>query len=166
MQLILIRHGRAGVPSEFARSGMSDDMRPLTVEGRKRMRNNVAGLVRFIPQIHVLATSPLVRAVETAQVVAKTFKVSAVEVAALAPQGKSDKLVTWIAQQPIGDTVALVGHEPILTGLASWLVGGSSKVKFSLKKGGACCILLNEKVAAGAGRLSWLLTPRQMRLMK
>src|SRR5207244_1805374 len=44
MDLIVIRHGRAGSPAEFASSGMGDDLRPLTVEGRKRMRRNAEGL--------------------------------------------------------------------------------------------------------------------------
>jgi phosphohistidine phosphatase len=166
MNLILIRHGRAGNPAEFARGGMSDDLRPLTVEGRKRMRQNIDGLARLLPRIDTLATSPLVRAVETAQIVAKAFKVSPVEVAALSPGGKRDKLVAWLIQQPAAVTVAMVGHEPVLSNLAVALIGGSGGINLSLKKGGACCVQFKTKATLGSGELLWLLTPRQLRLMR
>src|SRR3954471_16837400 len=73
MLVLIIRHGRAGDPAEFARSGMGDDLRPLTVEGRKRMRRNAEGLKAIVGKIDVIVTSPLVRTVETAQIVAKAF---------------------------------------------------------------------------------------------
>ncbi len=166
MQLILIRHGRAGVPAEFAQGGMNDDLRPLTIEGLKRMRHNVQGLANILPGVDVLATSPLIRAVETAQVVGKKFKVKPLQLASLSPGGKRDKIISFIAQKPMADTVVLVGHEPGLSALAVWLIGGSDKILLGLKKGGACCVQLKEKVTAGSGRLCWMVTPRQLRAMR
>jgi phosphohistidine phosphatase len=164
MKLIVIRHGRAGTPAQFKRSGMSDDLRPLTVEGRKRMRNNADGLAVLIPQIDAMGTSPLVRAVETAQIVAKVYgKLSPSEVKELSPGGDPAKVIAWISKHPKNSTVAIVGHEPTLSMLVTWLVSGSNKPFFELKKGGACSVELPDKVAAGAGELNWLMTPRQLR---
>jgi phosphohistidine phosphatase len=164
MNVILVRHGRAGSPVEFARSGMGDDLRPLTVEGRRRMRRNAEGLKAIVGKLDAIVTSPLVRAVETAQIVARAFgKVEMAELADLAPGGAREKVVRWLKEQPNGSTVAIVGHEPTLSGLASWLVCGGDSHIFELKKGGACAVHLADKPAEGAGELLWLMTPRQLR---
>ena len=63
MQLLLIRHAIAEDRFEFARSGQSDYYRPLTDRGRARMAKGAAGLRTLVPDIDVLATSPLTRAV-------------------------------------------------------------------------------------------------------
>jgi phosphohistidine phosphatase len=164
MNVVLIRHGRAGSPAEFARSGMGDDLRPLTVEGRKRMRRNAEGLKAIVGKLDVIVTSPLVRTVETAQIVAKAFgKVTMAELADLAPGGAREKIVRWMKDQRGDATVAIVGHEPSLSRLASWLVCGGDRQIFELKKGGACAVRLGGKIAEGAGELLWLMTPRQLR---
>ena len=164
MKLIIIRHGRAGTPAQFAQSGMGDDLRPLTVEGRKRMRHNAQGLAGMISHIDALGASPLVRAVETAQIIAKSYgKLTPVEVPDLAPGGDRAQVVAWIGQHPMTATLAVVGHEPSLSELAAFLVSGDSKPFFELKKGGACCVLMPQRVAGGSGTLDWLMTPRQLR---
>jgi phosphohistidine phosphatase len=167
MDLVIIRHGRAGSPAEFAKGGMSDDLRPLTVEGRKRMRNNAEGLKALIKSLDAIGNSPLVRAVETAQIVAKAFgKVKMDELPDLAPGGKRERVLKWIAQHPITATVAIVGHEPSLSALATWLVSNGNEPFFELKKGGACCVRFEHKIAPGAGELEWLSTPRQLRCLR
>jgi len=68
MDLYIIRHAIAeslGKENEF-----SDDRRALTEEGRDRMREIAKGLHRLGAEFDLILTSPLVRAVETAQVVA------------------------------------------------------------------------------------------------
>jgi len=166
MDLLIVRHGRAGSPADFAKSGMSDDLRPLTVEGRKRMRDNAEGLKAMVGSLAAIGNSPLVRAVETAQIVAKAFgKVKVEEVPDLAPGGKRERVLKWIAQHSASATIAVVGHEPTLSALATWLVSGLDQPFFELKKGGACCVRFEDKVAAGAGELEWLMTPRQLRQM-
>lgn len=164
MNVILVRHGRAGSPVEFARSGMGDDLRPLTVEGRKRMRRNAEGLKAIVGKLDAIVTSPLVRAVETAQIVARGFgKVPVSELADLAPGGAREKVARWLKEQANDATVAIVGHEPSLSKLGSWLVCGGDNQVFELKKGGACAVYLPDKPAAASGELLWLMTPRQLR---
>jgi len=67
MQLLLIRHAIAEDRFEFARTGQSDYYRPLTERGRARMARGATGLRTLVPDIDVLATSPLTRAVQTAE---------------------------------------------------------------------------------------------------
>ncbi len=63
MNLLIIRHGAARDRGEFAQTGLSDDLRPLTAEGADEMRRVARGLRTQVKGIDFLATSPLVRAV-------------------------------------------------------------------------------------------------------
>lgn len=73
MKLLVVRHGAAMDQEEFARTGQSDDLRPLTSDGEKEMRRVAAGLRAEIGALDVLASSPLVRARQTADIVAAAF---------------------------------------------------------------------------------------------
>ena len=73
MQLLVIRHGLAGQREDWERKGRSDALRPLTPGGRKRMRRVAAGLVRLVEKLDLLASSPLVRARQTAEIVKDAF---------------------------------------------------------------------------------------------
>jgi phosphohistidine phosphatase len=163
MNLIVIRHGQAGNPSDFALRGLSDDLRPLTLKGRRRMRQNARGLAGLVETIDLVAHSPLVRAVETASIVAGAFKAPLVELADLAPQGSRQQLLDWLAAQPLTASVAIVGHEPTLSQLVAWLTTGHEQAYFEFRKGAAARVLLRNQVAPGAGELCWLMTPRQLR---
>jgi phosphohistidine phosphatase len=160
----VIRHGRAGTAAAFAASGHGDDLRPLTVDGRKRMRRGAEGLAVACRRVDVLGTSPLVRAVETAQIVARAYGkgLSLTEVPALAPGSPRRELLTWLREQPGDATVGVVGHEPDLGRLVGWLLAGEGGAAVELKKGAACLLDLPE-AAPGRGKLLWLLTPRQLR---
>src|SRR5262245_12672064 len=65
MDLYLIRHAQA-----VDGSGVRDEERPLTVKGRRDALDVGASLLRHGVQLDVIASSPLVRAVETAELVA------------------------------------------------------------------------------------------------
>jgi phosphohistidine phosphatase len=59
--------------------------------------------------------------------------------------------------------VAVVGHEPDLSNLATHLTTAYQHSFLELEKGGACLLDVPAGVAAGASRISWLATPRQLR---
>jgi phosphohistidine phosphatase SixA len=61
--------------------------------------------------------------------------------------------------------MTLVGHLPSLEYLVAALLGGDAPVKVRLRKAGVCAIDFDTSPAAGAGRLEWLLQPRQLRLL-
>src|SRR3954468_3537196 len=86
MQLVIIRHGLAGDREAFAATGQDDALRPLTAEGRRKMKRNAKGLRRVVAAIDVLGASPLVRAAQTASIVASAYGgLEVTTVPALAP---------------------------------------------------------------------------------
>jgi phosphohistidine phosphatase len=160
MHLLLIRHARAADRGP----GTRDASRRLTKGGRADMRKAAKGLARLIVKLDVLATSPLVRARETADIVADVLDSPAPnEVEWLAPGGAPAKLLAWIAGQPAQATVALVGHEPDLSRFAGYVLSGAAETFIEFKKGAAGLIGFEGKPAAGDGRLLWLLAPGQLR---
>ena len=164
MQLLVIRHAIAMDRDEFAELGESDDRRPLTKNGVKRMRKGAKGLRGAVDRIDMLATSPYTRAVETAAIVSEEFGVGPAEVSAsLVPDVHFDEFERWAQVQSNGDVLAIVGHEPHLSGLVTWLMMGGGDSRIELKKGGACLLDFESGIRRGAGTLLWLLTPRQLR---
>ncbi|MFN8668540.1 MAG: phosphohistidine phosphatase SixA [Gemmatimonadaceae bacterium] len=166
MFLLVIRHAIAEDRDAFARGGASDDERPLTAFGKRRMRRNATGLRRVAPQVDVLAASPLVRAQQTARLVADAYRVRDIQtVEALRPDAAPRDLFAWLVRQPSDATVAVVGHEPHVGRLVSWCLAGVDDSAIVFKKGGAALIEFAMKPAARKGRLHWLLTPAQLRAL-
>ena len=151
MQLLIVRHSAAEDKAEFAKDGQNDDLRPLTVEGKNIMSHCADGLREVVPKISELATSPLVRARETAEILARTYQI---EIGAttnvLSPDAPFDKFIEWIADRAKQDVVAVVGHEPHLSGLATWLMCGTKESRIELKKGGACLLTFRGAPKAGS----------------
>ena len=163
MRLVIIRHGPAGDRGVWEAEGRDDGLRPLTAEGREEMQRVAPGLARLVPTIDVLATSPLVRAAETAAIVAQAYAAEPVVLEALAPDRDPDDVVRWLRKQPTDHTVGLVGHEPQLSTLAGYLLTNTRASLLDLKKGGACCLDLSGVPTPGKGTLKWLLAPRDLR---
>jgi phosphohistidine phosphatase len=163
MKLLIIRHAVAEDREEFARTGKDDRLRPLTDEGRKKMKQGARGLKRVAPAIDLLATSPLTRAAQTAAVLDSVYGgLREVEIAELAPEGSPVEFLTWLRKQT-AENVAAVGHEPSISLILSWLLTGTEKRIFSFRKGGACLLEFPGEVGAGTASLIWALTPAQLR---
>jgi phosphohistidine phosphatase len=163
MDLLIIRHGIA-VDSEDWMG--ADDLRPLTDEGVRKMREAAEGLRTLVDVIDVLVASPLVRAQQTAHLVASEFDVDVVEISeTLAPDQDPPLLLEWLVGLPPADVVAIVGHEPHLSTLATWLLCGEDDSKIELRKGAACLLRFDEEPKAGAATLVWLLPPAQLRAL-
>jgi phosphohistidine phosphatase len=111
-----------------------------------------------------LATSPLARAIQTADQVARAFGVEAAEeLHAIEPGGGPAGVMPWLRARSKLDLVALVGHEPQLGRLASWLLARSTLPFLQLKKGGACLLDLGARPRPGGAQLVWMLAPAQLR---
>lgn len=163
MNLVIIRHGPAGDSNEWEAQGRDDRLRPLTPKGKKEVKKAAAGLAGLVPAFDVLATSPLVRAAETADIVAAEYGCDIETLESLAPERDPDEVLPWLQPQPSSRTVGLVGHEPHLSTLTGYLLTGRKTSFIELKKGGACLIELAEPARAGGGTLQWLLTDRELR---
>ena len=172
MRLIVVRHAIAQERQETAKAGRADAERRLTRAGRARMRAGAAGLARLVERIDVLAASPLVRAAQTAEIVRKAFDgrgsggggPAVARVTALSPGKPVDAVLHWLQGQRADATIAIVGHEPQLGRLVSWLLSGEQQRAFvELKKGSACLLEFEGMVKAGAATLLWMIKPSQLR---
>ncbi len=169
MKLLLIRHAVAEDRDEYqARTqGAPDSERPLLDIGRKKMRKAANRLRSQAPGIDLLASSALVRARETADIIARAYgELRILERNDLAPDSAPDSLLAWLREQPAAATVALVGHEPDLGRLAGLLLTGVPQSLLVLRKGGVALIDFSQPVAPGTGVLQWLLTSGQLRSLK
>ena len=165
MELFVIRHAIAeplGKKNEF-----SDEKRVLTSEGRNRMRDVVKGLVKLGVEFDLILTSPLARAVETAEIVAAAAGLTKKEIkhsGNLGPGASAEKLFAEIKGLTGVEAIALIGHQPDLGGLISRIIQTkSSELSIQLKKGSVCCLNITETVPTLRGEMVWLLTPRQLR---
>lgn len=165
MHLLVIRHAIALEREDFAKTGRPDSDRPLTDTGRRRMRKNSRGLQRIAPHPDLIATSPWLRAAETARIIAETLGVERMETLDLMiPDRHPRDLAAWLNEHSDLATVAVVGHEPHVGELVTWLVGGKGSA-FEFKKGGVCLLRIDDKVDAGSAVLQWHLTPAQLRAL-
>jgi len=156
--VVLVRHAIA----EERRPGLRDAARRLTPEGREKLEQAAKGLKRLGLTPDRILTSPLVRAAETAAVLAEVLETKArpETCGALAP-GHDPREVRE-ALPADARTVVLVGHEPDLGELASWLLTGSARgAQLPFRKAGAAAIEVEE----GSAALRWMLAPRQLRAL-
>jgi phosphohistidine phosphatase len=163
MQLLVIRHAIAEDKEAFARTGLPDTERPLTKYGRKVMARVAKGLRRQVKSIDVLAASPLVRAAQTAAIVAKEYNEIFVNtVPALAPESAPAAFAAWLRTQRDATVVAIVGHEPHLGMLVTWLMSGLRDSHVSIEKCGACLLEIEGRPGPRSATLSWALTPEAL----
>jgi len=160
MDLTIIRHAWAGHYGDP--QWPDDDLRPLSPEGKKRFARMVAKLAgkEFAPQI--IATSPLVRCRQTADIVAEGVPggPEVVELDALEPASELDELIGWTVRQAEDcDRVAWVGHAPDVGHLTAALIGQSRGwIRFA--KGAVAAIRFDDQIAPGEGELRWLVTAK------
>ena len=160
MDLYIIRH--AWAENRDDSRWPDDDLRPLTAEGKQRFAQVVKQLVARGMAPGIIATSPLVRCVETAQLVAAGLSdapkiVEARRVAAGQRLGRAAAMddSTW----PKHEEIAWVGHAPDVSRLAAAMIGaGDSLVRFA--KGAVAAIRFDGPPALGSGELHWLATAK------
>jgi phosphohistidine phosphatase len=161
MKLLLVRHAKGEDSQDF---DGPDAERPLTANSRQRFRAAARGLRKIAPDITLLASSPLKRARQTAEVLARVFAVRAIDENELLAPGASRKALTeWLRGQGDQAVIGLVGHEPDLGELAGDLLTRTRRSFLPIRKAGACLIEFDAAPVSGEGRLLWLLTPAQLR---
>ena len=164
MQLLVIRHAIAEERDEFAATGRDDSERPLTAEGRDKLRRGLPGLRRMVPRIDLLASSPFTRARETAELVGEAYGIDDIKtIAALVPDGALQDVQSWLQRRSSAKVIAIVGHEPQLGELVTWLMSGLREGRIEMKKAGAALIEFDGQPGPGVGILQWLLTAGQLR---
>ncbi len=149
MKLYLLRHGKADWPNW----DKPDDERPLTRKGKKEIRCVARLLCKLEVDSAVVLSSPLPRALETAEIVAKRLGAPLQQERGLGKGLNAAKLRDILKRNKV-DELMLVGHEPDFSGVIRAVTGGDVK----LAKGGIARIDIEE--GQDAGRLIWLLSPK------
>lgn len=124
MRVYLMRHGEAVPPGDR----VQEEDRPLTAGGRQRVRELAhAWARREDPSPEAWLVSPLVRAVQTCEICLTAFDgLGEVDISRrLLPSGRVSFVIDLLEERS-EDCVALVGHQPLLGGVAAFLLGWSS----------------------------------------
>ncbi|MDC0712264.1 histidine phosphatase family protein [Stigmatella sp. ncwal1] len=147
LPILLVRHAIAE-----DKHPLGDEARALTPEGRAAFRKHARKLAQLTPLMGIL-TSPLVRAVQTAELLAEAFGISRVEVhPALLPREHAHKRIVKLARE-VGPGWALVGHNPGMARAGELALGEAPPGK--MRKGAVLALQLDGKHFA----LSWFATP-------
>ncbi len=159
MKIYFLRHGLAGDRSEWK----GDDFaRPLTEEGIAKMQRTAATFAKLELDLDRILTSPLVRAYQTAEIVAKQFKMmdKLVKDERLGGNFGIKFIAEILAEYSPVDALMLVGHEPGMSETVSHLIGGGRVV---FKKGSLACVELSDNKSL-YGELVWLIPPKVLTL--
>jgi phosphohistidine phosphatase len=152
MKLILLRHGKA---EDFNIDG--DFARPLVEKGRNQARNAARVLKAAGELPHIVLTSPLVRARQTADEFCQTAGMPGATLqgwlaCGMTPEVAMRELATFREFK----SVAIVGHEPDLSTLLEWLLGTTTG-RVEMKKGTIACVRIAPP--ARSGELVFLIPP-------
>lgn len=161
IELYLIRHGLA---EDRGEAWPDDTKRPLTHKGMARLRRAAAALEALGVKFDQVLTSPLVRARQTAEIMAQVGKAPIGTSHGLAPGGTVAQVIEELGRHGAHTRIALVGHEPGIGELAARLIGSRAALEF--KKGAVCRIDVETLPPARAGHLRWFATPKMLRAMK
>jgi phosphohistidine phosphatase len=157
MEIYILRHGLA----QEANGGMRDADRPLTPEGTKKLLPVLRRARAIDVQPPVILTSPYRRARETAQVAAEALRGESklVESRALIPDSSPELVWDEIRNHKSDRQIMIVGHEPLLSSVYSYLLG-AALVQIDVKKGSLGRIDVDRFTGQPRGVLRWLIHPK------
>jgi phosphohistidine phosphatase len=156
MEIYLLRHGIA----EDALPGQPDSDRALTNEGREKLRRVLkrAGAAGVAPS--EILSSPLRRAVETADVAAEFlgYKGKVVKTRALVPEASPHDTWDEIRSRQDQRAILLSSHEPLMSSLAAFLLDSPS-LQVDMKKAALMRVDCERFSSQPRGVLKWMITP-------
>jgi phosphohistidine phosphatase len=149
--LYFLRHGKAGSPR-----AIDDDARTLTGKGTAALRDAAPLWRRLNLRPDVVLSSPLPRALQTAELFCEAVGGSPVVDDRLRPGADWGDLARAMAAHADARRVMFVGHEPDLSSAVALLTGASS---VRMRKGGLACVEFYGVPEPASGELAWLLDP-------
>jgi phosphohistidine phosphatase len=152
-RIVALRHGKP-----LSEGYAEDGLRPLSDEGREITARTLFSLKErgYIPT--QILSSPLLRALQTAEVVADAFDLSVDVELGLGPDFDREQLLATIASMDDGGVLYLVGHAPTLADFVTELVG-EQVLPAGLGKSCAATAMFNEEVTWGTAQFLELITP-------
>lgn len=160
MFLYFLRHADA-----VQNPSLGDSERPLSVLG-KHQAETVGDFLR-LSNIHIdeILSSPLVRAVETAEIVGTALGMQKVERTEYLVPGTRKGQLFDLLNSTSHPSVLLTGHEPHLSQTVSALLSERSPVALEFKTCSLACLDASEPIREGHALLQWLVTHEQMKLL-
>lgn len=164
MNVFFLRHGEAGkrisVPSR-------DFERSLTASGAEEIEEIADSMKKMDLEFDKIASSPLARALETAEIVTNVYKKSSKPEVwdELRPEANRLDLYRRLSKIKQDADVLVVGHDPFMTTVIGEIISGSMNAKISLKKAGLARVQIDSFTPRASGELRWLLTPKQIKNM-
>jgi phosphohistidine phosphatase len=139
-------------------------MRPLTEEGIDRFRVAARGLRRLVPAVDSVLSSGYARAWQTAELLSEVAGWHEPEECPALEAGRPATSVLDVLQSRTESSIALVGHEPDLSSLASLLCTGSEDgLQLELKKGAVASLSFSGAVEPARAYLRWTVSPKILR---
>lgn len=157
MEIYLLRHG---IAEDRSPSG-SDAARRLTDEGRQKLRRVLerASTAKVRPSL--ILTSPLLRAVQTAEMAAGILRYTGAlqQTDALLPESSPQKVWDELRSCHDEDAILLAGHEPLFSAATAYLLACPA-LQFAFRKGALVRIDMERLSGEPRGVLQWVLTPK------
>jgi phosphohistidine phosphatase len=153
MNIYLIRHGDA----EKVSTGKKDFDRELTLPGRIKLKSAVLNWKNLIKEFNFIVTSPLTRAVQTANIIAELYGAgyNILIDKKLSPGSRTENLIE-IANSLESEEIAFVGHQPDLSEQLSDLTSPKGAY-IDFKKGAIAKVSFGNKVSIAKGTLEFLI---------
>ena len=152
MQVYLLRHGIA----QEAHGAPSDGDRELTSEGRRKLRETLRVLAGAEVRPSLIISSPLKRAIQTAEIAREILKTkhNVLHTKALSPNSSVEQIWDEIRVHRDEPEMMLVGHEPLLSRTAAYLLGAPN-LRVDFKKGAVLRLDLEGFGAQPRSTLRW-----------
>ncbi len=168
MNLYLMRHGIAMDVDDP--NVIDDSQRPLTHKGVKRMRRAARGLRRLGIKFDAILTSPILRARQTADIVAAALGLNwrLEEISGLSTESSVEHLLFGLTRYQDREHLLLIGHQPLLGQALAHIIDprrGAAILEFDLGKGSLCRVEIDGLPVTKPGVLHWLMTAKQLRLI-
>jgi phosphohistidine phosphatase len=164
LDLYLVRHAFAAHadPARWP----DDAVRPLTEEGTTRFRAAARGLQRLVPAVDSVLSSGYARAWQTAELLHDDAGWPEPEECPALEAGRPASAALDLLQGSNAHSIALVGHEPYLSRLASLLCTGSEDaLELELKKGAVASLAFAGPVEPARACLRWTVSPKILRCL-
>jgi phosphohistidine phosphatase len=157
MLVYLLRHGIA----EDARLGKTDAERELTAEGRRKLRETLRAAAQAQVKPSLMLTSPLVRALQTAEIAREIlhYRGDVLRTKSLLPNARPEQVWDEIRVHQDEAELMLVGHEPLFSQLAGYLLA-SPEIRIDFKKGAILRVDFESVGLKPNGVLRWFMTAK------
>ncbi|MEO8210384.1 MAG: phosphohistidine phosphatase SixA [bacterium] len=162
MKIFLIRHAEA-IDNETD-TVKDDEYRFITPNGRSVTREIAKTLKQELKDLDKIYTSPLIRAVQTAEIIATIlkFKNEVELVNELKNESSTASLQQLINNNPSLNSLALVGHEPKISNLVK--IFSDKKDLTEFRKSSVC--LIDFDLARQEGKFIWYFDSKQIGFVK